>query len=113
MSCVEDGGLRLASDTLNFSTKRQQQQQKVVISPELNSAAAGKVGSSGGGDYYLNEMNLKLLPAISNSIKAKDDPIKVSTSSLSRSHYAKKTSPHAVLGKEIAGWPAGKEMACP
>ena len=55
-------------------------------------------------------MNLKLLPAISNSIQQQssgntaniigsDDPIKVSTSSLSRSYYTKKTSPHAVLGK--------------
>ena len=58
---------------------------------------------------YLTEMNLKLLPAISNSIQQQssgntaniigsDDPIKVSTSSLSRSYYTKKTSPHAVLG---------------
>jgi hypothetical protein len=32
------------------------------------------------------------------NIIGSDDPIKVSTSSLSRSYYTKKTSPHAVLG---------------
>merc|ERR1719189_207657 len=113
MSCEDDSGRFLHSDSLEFSTRH--------ISSLRNSASVNRDSSHSGGDNksdYLTEMNLKLLPAISNSIQQEtalasavakadntiigDDPIKVSTSSLSRSYYTKKTSPHAVLGVSCA-----------
>ena len=101
MSCEDDSGHFLHSDSLEFSTRH------ISSLRNRDSTHSGDNKSD-----YLTEMNLKLLPAISNSIQQEaalaaaadntiigDDPIKVSTSSLSRSYYTKKTSPHAVLGK--------------
>ena len=100
MSCEDDSGHFLHSDSLEFSTRH--------LSSLRNSNRDSTQLDNNKSDY-LTEMNLKLLPAISNSIQQEaalaadnniigDDPIKVSTSSLSRSYYTKKTSPHAVLG---------------
>ena len=94
MSCEDDSGHFLHSDSLEFSTRH------ISSLRNRDSTHSGDNKSD-----YLTEMNLKLLPAISNSIQESshsigDDPIKVSTSSLSRSYYGtKKTSPHAVLGR--------------
>jgi len=110
MSCEDDSGHFLHSDSLEFSTRH------ISSLRNRDSTHSGDNKSD-----YLTEMNLKLLPAISNSIQQEtalarasaaaaaadntiigDDPIKVSTSSLSRSYYTKKTSPHAVLGVSCA-----------
>ena len=107
MSCEDDSGHFLHSDSLEFSTRH------ISSLRNRDSTLSGDNKSD-----YLTEMNLKLLPAISNSIQQEtalasaaaaaadntiigDDPIKVSTSSLSRSYYTKKTSPHAVLGRKF------------
>ena len=106
MSCEDDSGHFLHSDSLEFSTRH------ISSLRNRDSTHSGDNKSD-----YLTEMNLKLLPAISNSIQQEtalasavakadntiigDDPIKVSTSSLSRSYYTKKTSPHAVLGRKF------------
>ena len=98
MSCIDDSGQFLHSDPLEFSTRH-------LSSLRSRSGDGSDSTLHQSKSDYLTEMNLKLLPAISNSIQESshsigDDPIKVSTSSLSRSYYGtKKTSPHAVLGR--------------
>ena len=115
MSCVDDTGHFLHSDQLEFSTRHLSSLRSTKINENNNQNRDSSSHNSGhhssfiSKSDYLTEMNLKLLPAISNSIQQQssgntaniigsDDPIKVSTSSLSRSYYTKKTSPHAVLG---------------
>ena len=115
MSCVDDAGHFLDSDQLEFSTRHLSSLRSTKINESNNQNRDSSSQNSGhhssfiSKSDYLTEMNLKLLPAISNSIQQQssgntaniigsDDPIKVSTSSLSRSYYTKKTSPHAVLG---------------
>jgi len=109
MSCEDDSGHFLHSDSLEFSTRH-------LSSLRQNSNRDSTHSGDNNKSDYLTEMNLKLLPAISNSIQQEaalassiadntiigEDPIKVSTSSLSRSYYTKKTSPHAVLGVSCA-----------
>jgi len=101
MSCIDDSGQFLHSDPLEFSTRH-------LSSLRSRSGDGSDSTLHQSKSDYLTEMNLKLLPAISNSIQESshsigDDPIKVSTSSLSRSYYGtKKTSPHAVLGVSCA-----------
>jgi len=125
MSCVDDTGHFLHSDQLEFSTRHLSSLRSTKINENNNNNNRDSSSSSShqhSGHHssfisksdYLTEMNLKLLPAISNSIQQQssgntanqligsDDPIKVSTSSLSRSYYTKKTSPHAVLGVSCA-----------
>ena len=116
MSCVDNSGNHLASDSLEFSTRHlsslRHHPSNSVASSMASAASAASTGSAKSSKSdYLTEMNLKLLPAISHSIQSGDieeNPIKVSTSSLSRSYYNKKTSPHAVLGKplttEVTQW---------
>ena len=117
MSCVDDTGHFLHSDQLEFSTRHLSSLRSTKINENNNQNRDSSSHNQHSGHHssfisksdYLTEMNLKLLPAISNSIQQQssgntaniigsDDPIKVSTSSLSRSYYTKKTSPHAVLG---------------
>ena len=118
MSCVDDAGHFLHSDQLKFSTRHLSSLRSTKINENNNPNRDSSSHNQHSGHHssfisksdYLTEMNLKLLPAISNSIQQQsssntantvigsDDPIKVSTSSLSRSYYTKKTSPHAVLG---------------
>ena len=115
MSCVDNAGHFLHSDQLEFSTRHLSSLRSTKINEnnkqnrDSSSHNSGHHSSFISKSDYLTEMNLKLLPAISNSIQQQssgntaniigsDDPIKVSTSSLSRSYYTKKTSPHAVLG---------------
>ena len=117
MSCVDDAGHFLHSDQLEFSTRHLSSLRSTKINENNNQNRDSSSHNQHSGHHssfisksdYLTEMNLKLLPAISNSIQQQssgntaniigsDDPIKVSTSSLSRSYYTKKTSPHAVLG---------------
>ena len=83
MTCRNEVGDILKSDLLEFATL---DPRPVQLEPaEWNSD-------------YLNEMNP--LPAISKSVH-QSNSIKLSSSSLSRSKFSQKISPHTVLGRYL------------
>ena len=92
MSCESDVGVHYSSESLEFST--------------LHLSSISSNNPSQSPDYLMMNSHLKSLPAISNSIQdqQQDLPksIKVVSTNLSnsRSYYTRRTSPHAVLGKQ-------------
>ena len=93
MSCESDVGVHYSSESLEFST--------------LHLSSLSSNNPSQSPDYLMMNSHLKSLPAISNSIQdqQQDLPtssIKVVSANLSnsRSYYNRRTSPHAVLGKQ-------------
>ena len=94
MSCESDVGVHYSSESIEFST--------------LHLSSRNRVSNpSQSPDYLMMNSHLKSLPAISNSIQdqQQDLPtssIKVVSANLSnsRSYYNRRTSPHAVLGKQ-------------
>jgi hypothetical protein len=88
MSCLDTNDVNYASEDLEFHTQNPSYQRRI-----------DKLSAD-----YLNEMNLKLLPAISSSVQQHSyysgnskNQLQLSTSR-SRNN-ANKISPHAVLGK--------------
>ena len=93
MSCESDVGVHYSSESIEFST--------------LHLSSRNRLSNpSQSPDYLMMNSHLKSLPAISNSIQdqQQDLPksIKVVSTNLSnsRSYYTRRTSPHAVLGKQ-------------
>ena len=93
MSCESDVGVHYSSESIEFST--------------LHLSSRNRLSNpSQSPDYLMMNSHLKSLPAISNSIQdqQQDLPksIKVVSTNLSnsRSYYNRRTSPHAVLGKQ-------------
>ena len=92
MSCESDVGVHYSSESIEFST--------------LHLSSLSSNNPSQSPDYLMMNSHLKSLPAISNSIQdqQQDLPksIKVVSTNLSnsRSYYTRRTSPHAVLGKQ-------------
>ena len=94
MSCESDVGVHYSSESIEFST--------------LHLSSRNRLSNpSQSPDYLMMNSHLKSLPAISNSIQdqQQDLPtssIKVVSANLSnsRSYYNRRTSPHAVLGKQ-------------
>ena len=87
MTCLNEVGDILKSDLLEFAT----------LDPRPSDVQLDQPKSEWNSDY-LNEMNP--LPAISKSVH-QSNSIKLSSSSLSRSKYSQKISPHTVLGKYL------------
>ena len=85
MTCRNEVGDILKSDLLEFATLDPRPVQQLEPTAEWNSD-------------YLNEMNP--LPAISKSVH-QSNSIKLSSSSLSRSKFSQKISPHTVLGRYL------------
>ena len=94
MSCESDVGVHYSSESIEFSTLHLSSRNRQLSNPSQSP------------DYLMMNSHLKSLPAISNSIQdqQQDLPksIKVVSTNLSnsRSYYTRRTSPHAVLGKQ-------------